>query len=365
MNRSLILCLMSAMFAESLSSFELSLLSLEIPCWMCQRGDWLFSDSFSSHRADMKAFSEACCMLLCNLTASAVAGVIVSCERYWQKKTVIIGTEPAEPTSPSKSRESLLQVANALKLGYCSTLSSFPGAVEATFRFTEHQAYLLAAMSIFGGPALFIISARAAQCMLRSGILQVLARFRNISRCMLTVLACSIIGNIAVVQPTQLKFVEFLVGCAMVAAAMLLNEAASLYKHLCVTGAINWFTVATNIMALIFVMGHERYISVGTEGESTAFDMVSKKFRTSFCGTISAYSSFVEDVSVPLAFSGLQKGWALSMLNLTLNTLVGISALQIYMQPADVMRIDLEEGGELYQNSEVWNCSWCARDLRL
>jgi len=213
-----------------------------------------------------------------------------------------------------------------VKLGFCPCITTFPGAVQVSVSLLEHNSTVFAAASLFGGPALFGVGARALPhtcwpC----------GRFSD--KAAKAVLAFFIVGSFAF--ELGRAPLALLVGWAMAMAAVLVSDVMFTLVPAKLLWGVHWETVTANLVALSLVAGHQTassYLRLLQPDSSSVFAIVSGKFQTTFCGTVSSYSSFAGDVMGPVLLHGAARGWRRAALNWVVNVAAGVFFIGVFLE---------------------------------
>jgi len=295
-------------------------------------GTVLLSDGkqYSAHPNEL---ADAYKVTFCNLVGTCTVGAAVVFAQRWE--TPHPGQAPDGKnmlTSTSAASHAKWRMATAIRTGFCPCLSTFPGAVQVSVSLLRHKVAFFAFVSFVGGPALAGLGAVWALRALQLG--GCWARFGEafVARARWWVLLI-ISAAVAFEWQDKSELVSLFVGWFMAVAACLTADVLNLIAPSTNFRGINLVTVLSNIFAMTIVAGHRagtlwrlNHASDGTD----FFKVVSAKFETTYCGTVSAYSCFAGDVVSPLVFQGPAKGWRKAAANWFANVAVGLFFVRLY-----------------------------------
>jgi len=309
---------MFAIVAETFSHCWLSIAGTQASIWDICHGPVGLSDGrqYATHPNDL---AEAYTIIFCNLVGTFVAGA-----------AMVLSFE-LKPTAASDADRlpgaglEAWQLAAAIKDGFSPCLTTFPGAVEVSISLLHHKSALFAWLNLIGGPVLLGTGAKLAQGVLLVGCRNGLygkvcpAHYKT---AVIMFLMVSIYNEILFKR----SITQLLVGWIMAVLAVLISNAISTVVPGELAWRINWATVFANLLAMIIVStcrsAHEFLEATRLRGTSI-HQVIVGKFLTTFCGTISAYSIFAEDVVRPLLLQ-FCAGWRAAVPNWIMNVLVGV-----------------------------------------
>lgn len=124
-------------------------------------------------------------------------------------------------------------------------------------------------------------------------------------------------------------------GWAMAISAVLVSDVISALVPGKLLWGVHWETVTANLFALSLVAGHQTatsYLKLLQPDSGSVSAVVSGKFQTTFCGTVSSYSSFAGDVMSPVLLHGAAIGWRRAALNWAVNVAAGVFFIGVFLE---------------------------------